>query len=387
MASEGSFYTHEEAVEMVVANWVAQLCGHATNPLVIGEPGIGKTHMIQAAARALARRGVPELKGMEVQGHKINWENPKVHVHTIMLSQGDNVDIGGAFAPDFKKGELVHILTKDILGDVRGAKDADVVVIFFDELANGGTPALSALQSYIEDWVIRGHKKLPHTVLAFATNLPEHGCNAKPLPRSILEGRVCSIHMQPDTDGWINKWAAENDIDPRIIAAINWKNELLHKFDGRHKGRTQRSMRGWEKLSRVMDTGVSGRALEGLIEGWVGKEAAVEFNGFLSLGGRLATFEQISEDPEGAVMPGDEYTEEGPSGQYITASVVASKLRTMKRNDIHVETRVLENIIKYFGRMSDEIGLYALKLCEGAYCEIALNKEFSKMQLELQALK
>jgi hypothetical protein len=57
----------------------------------------------------------------------------KHHIHPILLSQQDSVDVGGAYAPDYEKGELKHLLLKDILGQIKGIT-ADLIIIFFDEL-------------------------------------------------------------------------------------------------------------------------------------------------------------------------------------------------------------------------------------------------------------
>jgi len=59
----------------------------------------------------------------------------------------------------------------------------------------------------------------------------------------------------------------------------------------------------------------------------------------------------------------------------------------MKRKGEHLETVAAENIIKYFDRMSDEIALYALRLCGDANPEFKLNGEYGNMQIKHEDLK
>ena len=378
--------SHEQLVQCVDFCIEAQLrggVGSATIPAIFGGPGVGKTQLYYDYAKWKYHHGSEAL----------GIQQPTVFILTVILAQGDNVDVGGAFAPDFKTGELKHLVTGDILGHIKGVdafgtriEDADIIIIFFDELGNASPPMLSAIQSYLEDGMIRGHKKLANVVFVCASNLPEHGCNAKPIPRSLMEGRIVSLYMGVNHRGWLVWSRGPANIDQRIIAAIEWREELLCMFDGKHKGRTQATPRGWQKLSNLMNEGADGKVLDTLAEGCVGKEAWVQTRGFFKMSG-LPLFEEIVGDPMGASLPGDYVPAEGPGGQYVTAANVAYRLAKMKHRGEHLETVAAENILKYFGRYHEEIARYALRVCGEANPELAMNAEFSKMQLAHEDLK
>ena len=78
--------------------------GSATVPCFFGGPGTGKTQKI-----IVEYKNWKEQNGSRVLG----VDSMKVHVHTVILSQNDSVDVGGAMAPDFNSDELKHLLIMD----------------------------------------------------------------------------------------------------------------------------------------------------------------------------------------------------------------------------------------------------------------------------------
>ena len=298
-----------------------------------------------------------------------------VHIHTLTLSQQDSVDIGGAFAPDFDAKELVHLLIKDILGKIRGV-DADLIIIFMDELGNGNPSTLAAIQSLLEDGQIRGEFKAKNCVYITASNRPEDGCNAIKLPRSLVDGRLISLNMTVDPEEWV-QWAKESDIHPKVVNPIRWRPTLLYQFDPKAKG-VNPTPRGWEKLSNMLwemeeDGNINDMdILDHVVPGCVGNSTWMITRGFWEHSESLATWDEIIDDPEGAPLPnGGDRTGDPPSGQFATAVNICDTLSKMKKESVSVDRSVCDALFAYFKRMEEEIAVFAVRICSDAHSDFA----------------
>ena len=360
-----SMLTGDKWCEMIHACFESQLygqkigrVGHNTIPALIGPPGIGKT-------QKLTTKYVEWLKenGSEV----LEIDNPSVHLHTVILSQSDSVDIGGAYAPDFDKGTLRHLVIKDILGHIENV-DADIIIILFDELGNANAAMLAAIQSLFEDGMIRGHKKAANCVYAVATNRPQDGTNSIKLPRSLVEGRLVSIHMGVNHEEWL-EWAQEQGIHAKIWAPIHWRPSLLYKFDPKAKG-VNPTPRGYEKASRLIDRmrEVDMDILDTLIPGCIGDGVYAELRGYWEHAESLPLYEEILSDPDTAPVPGGgDCVGEGPSGQYAISTNICYELQEIKKRDEFLSRKDATAIITYINRLDDEIGMFAMRICGDAH--------------------
>ena len=128
------------------------------------------------------------------------------------------------------------------------------------------------------------------------------------------------------------------------------------------------------------------RILDALAPGCVGERMWAEIRAFFLMESDLPTREEIVDDPEGALLPGDNNPEIGPSGQYAVISNCACFLNDCKKRSVHVETRIFEAYVKYFDRMSDEMTLFALNLCKQAYPEFANTSVWSDAQVRYKEL-
>ncbi len=363
-----SMLTGEDFNRMVETCFSAQLkggVGSSTVPCFMGPPSIGKTQKLHGWA---------------------DWKRSKgfrVHVHTVILSQNDSVDVGGAWAPDFDTGTLRHLITRDILGHIEGV-EADIVVVFFDELGNANPATRTAIQSLLEDGQIRGNDKASNCVYAVASNRPEDGCGASKLERSLVEGRLLMIDMEVDYNEWL-EWALEKGLHPKAVTPIRWRPELLYKYDPKAKG-VNPNPRGREKYSNLLyemeemeekDPGYnSNKLLNILAPACISEENWHIERGFFENAAELPTVEEVESDPEGAVIPSTD------SGQWAIASNIASHLQTLSKKKQFLDPSSANAFIAYMDRMEDEVACFGVKLCVSSHEEFVKCSKFGEFKVK-----
>lgn len=372
-------FSTEEIMQMIDVCVEAQLKGEGATILYLESiPGIGKTQMV------LAYPQWKKEKGSEALGVR----NPSVMVRTNILSQSDSVDFG-APAPDFKEGTLEFLVPEDILGTAKGDEDYDIIIVFWDELPNANPATLSAWQSVAESGEIRGRKKSSHCVYLAAGNRPEDKCGARPLPRSIREGRIITVPLGVSIDRLILH-AQDSGWDQGIIGMLGWSKsankDMLNGFDPNTKSKVQPSPRGIQKLNCLLNEGVNEKILDALAPGCVGDKMWAEIRAFFSMSDELPTIEEIIDDPDSAVVPGSRNPDVGPSGQYAVISNCSKYIAEEKKMGRFVETLVFEAFIRYFDRMDDEMTLFSLKLCQNSHPDFSSCAEWGNMQVKYKEL-
>ena len=374
-------FSTEEIMVMVDTCVEAQLKGGTGSSALLyleSMPGIGKTQMVEAYQEWKYENGSEAL----------GLAHPKVGMRTIILSQSESVDFG-APAPDFKTGTLNFLVPNDVLGKGEGDEDNDINIVFWDELPNASAATLAAWQSVAESGEIRGRKKATNCVYLAAGNRPEDKCGARPLPRSIREGRIVSVPMGVSMDRLIAH-AEDSEWDPRIQAMLQWsKNKskgMFDEFDPNTKAKVQPTPRGIQKLNVLLDQRPPENILNALAPGCVGDRMWAEIRAFFYMQDDLPSFEEIVQDPEGCIVPGDNNPSVGPSGQYAVISNCAYYLKDMGSRGDHVSTSIHESFIKYFDRMSDEMTLFGLKICANAHPDFCKAPGWGEAQVKYSEL-
>ena len=313
----------------------AQLNGVPVVPFTKGGPGIGKTQM----HRELAREN--------------DWQ-----FKSIILSRYNSVDIMGLFVPDHKAGRLVHYPSSRLLETV----DPDrVCLIMFDEITNAQPDVMSAIQSFLEDRQIEDVNVGSKVVFALAGNRPQDGCNSRELPRALKDGRLITFEIKmPDKDEW-SRWAEKNQINPYVVAYIQWRPEDLYRFEGDSASATQPTPRGYEKLSAIMDVvnnPMDTESISNLGIGCIGESAWSGFAGFMRYAESMPTYEDIINDPTRAKLP--------PQNDFGCLYGVVSNLKShvsyMQKKEQELLECDIKAICEYVDRMHNEFASLALKL-------------------------
>jgi hypothetical protein len=245
----------------------------AGNPAFIwGAPGIGKSAVVKAVA---------ESRFLEL-----------LDIRALLL---DPVDLRGIPSTD---GDVTRWLPPAFLP--RSGEG----VMFLDELNAAPPVVAAALYGLILDGEL-GEYRLPDgwSIIAAGNNETDMAVtNRMPTP---LANRFSHYEMVTDVHDW-TAWAASADLDERVIAFVNWRTELLHKFDPRSRSKAFASPRSWEMVSKKLKAGIPDEILVPAISGTVGVEAASEFVGFLPLFGRLPDIRLALSNPDSFDIPAND---------------------------------------------------------------------------------
>lgn len=259
----------------------------------VGEPGIGKTQTVGAYAK------------------HINYG-----LDTIILSQMAPVDVGGVYAPDHEKRELIHyITTRMIGGDI--PHDKDGLIIFLDELAGAAQDVQVAIQSIIQDRVLSGRKASDRVMFVCATNLPEHTNGANDLIKS-LASRLLFVTYKFEPKSWFEKARTEWEILPEVYAFNMWQEgRALNQFERDSTSLSYPDPRGWNKVNHTLRCALQASGSGDLFElfkvkpdlvrlilaGQLGEGMANEFAGFMRNQGELPTVKEVFQNPAKARIP------------------------------------------------------------------------------------
>ena len=372
--------TQSQIMQTIDNKVESQLMGNRNSLLILGPPGFGKS--------ALVETDYPEWK--EGRGSRaLGMDECTVGVFNICLANNDSCDFVIP-VPDLVKGELKMLSNGEILGLSEAQSKYDIVIVFLDEATSASEDTLVSIQPVIQSWSLRGKKKAGNTVYIMAGNRPEDMSGARHLPASMMD-RCTTLELAPDTFRWL-EWAKAKGIDARLVGAVAWANQngenILYQ-QPKEKGEVIPSPRSYERLSDSLKMESAGygvmddEVVDVMGSGDLGDETWIKIKGFFRMNSELPYISQIIDAPMAAPLPGSIDPVNGPSGQYIVATGMAKWIQNKKEKEEHIETRIMDQFIRYFRRMTPEIAIHGVKLCvemdPGAF---ELSKEFGSFRNE-----
>lgn len=152
-----------------------------------------------------------------------------------------------------------------------------------------------------------------------------------------LANRILWLNVTHNTDDWV-KWALEHQIDPRLIAFVRFRPNLLHHFDPALFTSGEMafpSPRQWAQCNSLL--GYDSEVRVPLISGLVGQAACMEFESFVRVFSNLPDIPGILKTGKGKV----------PKDQATLLAVVASLVT-------HAKDDNLGNIFEYVGTLPGE---------------------------------
>jgi len=290
----------------------------ADNPTFIwGSPGIGKSAVVKAVA---------ESRFLDL-----------IDLRALLL---DPVDLRGI--PSTDDGVTRWLPPAFLPRDGEG-------VIFLDELNAAPPMVAAALYGLVLDREL-GEYRLPDgwSIIAAGNNETDMAVtNRMPTP---LANRFAHYEMVADVNDW-TAWAASAGLDKRVIAFVNWRPELIHKFDPRSGSKAFASPRSWEMVSKKLGAGIPDAILTPAIAGTVGKEAASEFIGFMPIFDRLPDIRKVLTDPDNFDIPANA----AEIGYAIAANIGS-----------FADASNIDNVVKVADRLgdtySDEFAVLAVRM-------------------------
>ena len=272
-------------------------------PFIKGSPGIGKSDIVRQVAEEL-----------------------NLKVIDFRLSQADPTDLQGfpgvkEDRATFYPGEIFPIEGDEVPAGYNGW------LLFLDEMNSAPMSVQAAAYKLCLDKQVGTHNLHKNVAIVGAGNLTTDKAITQRLSTA-MQSRLIHFTMAVDPDAWL-KWANVSGIDHRITSFIEYRKELLHKFDPSHAGDTFPCPRTWEFLSKQ----IKGKEKLGHIDvvcaaGTVGEGPALEFKGFSEIFQSLPKIKDIINKPTTVKIPNE------PSVHYALAGLISYEVSMENINNL-----------------------------------------------------
>lgn len=162
-----------------------------------------------------------------------------------------------------------------------------------------------------------------------------------------LQSRLIHFGLHVDFEKDFMPYIIKEGYDPRIVAFLNFRDDLLNNFDPLHKDKTYACSRTWFKLHKLThDIEHLSAEWTPLIVGTIGQAAGSEYRTFCDIWESLPSLESIINNPETATVSPDAAT------QYAMVGMLASKATAEN----------LPAFVTYIERLDPELQLIFLRL-------------------------
>lgn len=285
-------------------------------PVIKASPGVGKSQIVKQVA-----------------------DTYNLELIDVRLSQLDPTDINGF--PSLKDGRSDYCPPKvfPIEGDqVPDGKNG--WLLFLDEINSAPISVQAAAYKLVLDRMIGAHKIHESVYIVAAGNLSTDKAIVNRMGTA-MQSRMVHLNLAVNHKDWLD-WAYKTGIDSRITSFIEFKPELLHRFDPNHKDDTYPCPRTWEFMSDIFKgTETLDETDIAIAAGTVGEGAAVEFNAFAQIYGSLPSIKDILNDPTNVPISHD------MSVRYALSGLVAH----------NVEEPNIDKLAKFVERLPAEFQL------------------------------
>jgi len=313
-------------------------------PMLHGSPGTAKS----ALARQIADEASLELVD-------------------IRLSTVDPTDLNGFIFPNKEtmKADYMPVATFPVERDPlpKGKKGW---LLFLDEINSAPQAIQAAAYKLILDKKV-GQLNLHKSVAIMAAGNLMSDKAIVNKSSTAMQSRMIHLQIQMEHKAWV-EWAENNNIDHRVIAFINFRPELLHKFDPNHNDLTFPCARTHDFVSRLITPYPDAlpEIMIPIIEGTIGEGAGREFTTFCEIYGDLITIDDILADPTGCKVPDE------PATLYAIMGMIGSN--TTVKN--------FETLYKYIERMDAEFEAVTMRGCCRRCPQITQSSSWKKATLK-----
>jgi len=250
-------------------------------PYIKGSPACGKSSIVRQIA-----------------------ETYKLKLIDLRLSQCDPTDLLGFPSINNEKTKAGYVPMEmfPVEGDPI-PENYNGWLLFLDEFNGADSATQKAAYKLVLDQMVGNHKLHEKCKIMAAGNLATDNALVEELSTA-LQSRFVHMELSTCPKAWA-EWAAEANIDHRIMSYIRFKPDMLYTFRPDHSDCTYASPRTWEFTSRLLktiDIDTNPNALE-LITGIVSEGVAREFLSFCKIYEDLPVFADIIANPEEMSVP------------------------------------------------------------------------------------
>ena len=290
--------------------------GVKSSAVIVGPPGGGKTSIIKQIAKSL------------------DYQYIQRHLPTMPVE-----DLG---VPMIDKPMLYYKLPDWF--PAKGSKydNGQPGILCFDDRNQAGNDLQKALANLVQERELHGIPMADNWYVLSTGNRQSDRAGANRI-LSHLSDREFEFELETHLLDWA-AWASENGVRPEVISFINFKTDLLHKFDPQlDKNPTPR---GWcERVSPAIDV-VPKAAEYDTFKGAIGEGPAAEFTGFLKIARKLPNPDAILLNPMTADVPTD------PATLYALSGSLAQRASTGN----------FERVCQYVERMPPEFSVLTVSM-------------------------
>lgn len=240
---------------------------HAKIPVFIwGNPGVGKSSLVKQIASENNMRFID-----------------------LRLSLLDPTDLRGI--PFFEQETKKAVWAKpEFLPDMNSQEFG---ILFLDEINSAPPTIQAAAYQLILDRKI-GEYILPDgfAIVAAGNYETDRGVTYRmPTP---LANRFVHLNFDLDFQVW-KEWAYKSNIDHRIIAFLNYKQENLFTFDPKGTSKSFATPRSWSFVNDILKSNLNEELYLQVVGGAVGEQTAQEFLNFCNVMNELPNLQDILE--------------------------------------------------------------------------------------------
>ena len=239
---------------------------------LMGASGIGKSAVINDMA---AERGLPVID--------------------LRLAQCDPTDLRGV--PSVT-GDRTHWNIPAMFPD---AKESPNGILFLDEITSA-PPSVQAIAYQLVLDRAQGEYKLPDGWMIVLAGNRQNDRGVTFAMAAPLMNRMTVLEVDTVLED-VMSYGAEHGLDPRVMAFVSDRADLLHKFDKDSYGKQFPTPRGWFAVSDKLPMDFDPITRVELLKGDVGHEAAVAFEQFLRVWETMPSISKIFTDPEDVEVP------------------------------------------------------------------------------------
>lgn len=277
----------------------------------------------------------------------------KIPLTDVRLSLMDPTDIKGFPAPNLAKG-IMHWLPADFL-PTKGKG-----LLFLDELNSAPIAVQASAYSLILDRKVGNYTLPPGWAIGGAGNRAADRSIVNRMSAA-LANRLVHVDYDVDLDDWVNH-AYDAGINAELIAFLRFKSILLHSFDATVNPLAFPTPRSWFTVDKIMKQKLNSQDEMALIEGAVGKGAAIEHAAFMRVAKQLPSIDEIMVAPTTTIVPSS------PAAMY--ALVTSLGMATTPRG--------FSTFMLYVERMAVEWQVVYIRDCLGRVNEITNDPAFTK---------
>ena len=291
-----------------------------------GSPGLGKSSIIKEIAKEF------NLKLIDVR-----------------LSQCDPTDINGlpTFNQETGKARYAPIDTFPLEGD-EIPKGYQGFMIFLDEFNSAPRAVQAAAYRLVLDKEIGQYKLHDKAVIVCAGNLGTDNAIVNQMSTA-MQSRLIHLELAVDTNAWL-EWASENKLDYRVTSFIQFRKDLLYRFDPNHSDKTFPCPRTWEFASALIKKwpDIPHNRLA-VLAGTIGEGVAREFVGFCKIFQKLPNISQIVSQPTKVKMPEEPsvlFAISGMIGHETKETNIAPIMNFIERMPLEFQIITIRDIVK-----------------------------------------